>query len=127
VRPVGPGDLALDRALPRDDALDPRRRLAGAARVSALSHQPRLARDRRGRFFGTRAPARRACERPIAIACLRLLTFLPERPLRSVPRLRSRIAFATLRWAFRPYFLFAIAGFPGGFRHEYDSRRETGL
>jgi hypothetical protein len=40
-------------------------------------------------------PARRACERPIAIACLRLFTFLPERPLFKVPRLRSRIAFLT--------------------------------
>src|SRR4051812_32657811 len=38
---------------------------------------------------GTLPPARRASLRPIAIACLRLVTFLPERPDLSVPRLRS--------------------------------------
>jgi hypothetical protein len=48
--------------------------------------------DRRLRREGTRVPERRACDRPIAIACLRLRTFLPERPLFKVPRLRSRIA-----------------------------------
>jgi hypothetical protein len=52
---------------------------------------------------GTFAPARRACDRPIAIACLRLFTFLPERPLLSVPRLRSCIAFLTFCCAFLPY------------------------
>jgi len=56
------------------------------------------------RLRGTFAPARRACERPMAIACLRLFTFLPERPLRSVPRLRSRIACRTFWDAFLPYF-----------------------
>ena len=60
------------------------------------------------RFRGTLAPERRASDRPIAIACFRLVTFLPERPLRSVPRLRSCIARFTLRCAFFPYFL-AIA------------------
>src|SRR5581483_10025204 len=40
------------------------------------------------RRLGTRPPARRASDRPMAIACLRLVTFLPERPLRKVPRLR---------------------------------------
>jgi hypothetical protein len=39
----------------------------------------------------------------MAIACLRLVTFLPERPLRSVPRLRSCIARLTLLCAFFPY------------------------
>jgi hypothetical protein len=48
-------------------------------------------------FFGTRAPARRASDKPIAIACLRLVTFLPEPPLRRVPRFFSFITFATLR------------------------------
>jgi len=52
---------------------------------------------------GTLPPARRAWERPIAIACLRLVTFFPERPLRSVPRLRSCIAFSTFSDAFFPY------------------------
>ena len=32
-------------------------------------------------LLGTFAPDRRASDRPIAIACLRLVTFLPERPL----------------------------------------------
>jgi hypothetical protein len=52
---------------------------------------------------GTLAPARRASDRPIAIACLRLFTFLPERPLFSVPRLRSCIARFTFFCAFLPY------------------------
>ena len=61
-------------------------------------------------FFGagTFPPARRASESPIAIACLRLVTFFPERPLFSVPALRSFIALATFCEAFFPYLL-AIA------------------
>src|SRR5512144_770924 len=55
------------------------------------------------RFFGTLPPARRASDSPIAIACLRLVTFFPERPLFSVPRLRSCIAFLTLLCAVLPY------------------------
>jgi hypothetical protein len=35
----------------------------------------------------------------MAIACLRLLTFLPERPLRSFPRFISCIARFTVRFA----------------------------
>lgn len=54
------------------------------------------------RFFGTLPPARRASDRPIAIACFRLFTLRPERPDLSVPRLRSRIAFATFVEAFFP-------------------------
>src|SRR5919201_812406 len=46
-------------------------------------------------FLGTFFPARRASESPIAIACLRLFTFLPLRPLLSVPRLRSCMARST--------------------------------
>jgi hypothetical protein len=57
----------------------------------------------RVRRLGTLPPARRACDSPIAIACFLLVTFLPERPLRSVPRLRSFIAFLTLVDAFLPY------------------------
>src|SRR4029434_1656973 len=45
--------------------------------------------------FGTFAPERRASERPIAIACLRLVTRRPERPLFSVPTLRSPLAGST--------------------------------
>jgi hypothetical protein len=53
---------------------------------------------------GTLPPARRASERPIAMACFRLVTFLPDRPLFNIPRLRSCIAFSTFCDAFRPYF-----------------------
>jgi hypothetical protein len=60
------------------------------------------------RLAGTFAPERRASDKPIAIACLRLVTFLPELPLRSVPDLRSSIARLTLAPARFPYFL-AIA------------------
>src|SRR6516225_3960108 len=63
----------------------------------------RLERDRLDFIAGTFAPARRASERPIAIACFRLFTFLPERPDSSVPAFRSRIAFSTLAEAFLPY------------------------
>src|ERR1700735_2166870 len=48
-------------------------------------------------FFGTFFPARRASDSPMAMACLRLLTFAPEPPLRSVPRFISCIAFLTFR------------------------------
>src|SRR5439155_9929481 len=55
------------------------------------------------RLRGTLAPARRASLNPIAIACLRLVTFFPERPDRSVPCLRSRITRSTFFDAFGPY------------------------
>jgi hypothetical protein len=48
-------------------------------------------------FFGTFLPSRRASDNPIAIACFRLLTFVPDLPLRSVPRFISCIAFFTFR------------------------------
>src|SRR4051812_29599500 len=56
-------------------------------------------------FFGTFAPDFRASERPIAMACLRLVTFLPERPLFSVPRFRLCIARLTFLDAFLLNFL----------------------
>jgi hypothetical protein len=56
-------------------------------------------------FFGTFAPAALASERPIAIACLRLLTFLPDRPLFKVPALRFFIARPTLADAFSNIFV----------------------
>ena len=68
-------------------------------RVAFLAFRPRVA-----VFFGTFAPAARASERPIAIACLRLLTFLPDRPLFRVPALRFFIARPTLADAFFEYF-----------------------
>jgi hypothetical protein len=49
--------------------------------------------------FGTFAPFSRASLRPMAIACLRLVTFPPE-PDRSVPRFRRRIALSTVDDAF---------------------------
>jgi hypothetical protein len=55
-------------------------------------------------FFGTFCPAARASERPIAIACLRLLTVRPERPLFNVPALRFFIARSTVADAFVEYF-----------------------
>jgi hypothetical protein len=55
-------------------------------------------------FFGTFFPSFRASESPIAIACLRLLTFLPERPLFKVPALRFFIARLTLAAAPLEYF-----------------------
>src|SRR3954471_4807994 len=57
--------------------------------------------------FGTFPPARRASESPMAIACLRLFTRLPERPLLSVPCLRLCIARFTLLRAFFPYLAMA--------------------
>src|SRR3954454_1119023 len=56
-------------------------------------------------FFGTFFPDLRASERPIAIACLRLLTFFPVRPLFSVPFLRFLIARSTFLDAPLEYFL----------------------
>jgi hypothetical protein len=55
-------------------------------------------------FFGTFFPSALASDRPIAIACLRLLTFRPDRPLFSVPALRFFIARPTLADAFFEYF-----------------------
>jgi hypothetical protein len=48
-------------------------------------------------------PARRASDSPIAIACLRLVTRLPERPDLSCPRFISCIARSTFWPALRPY------------------------
>jgi hypothetical protein len=46
-------------------------------------------------FLGTFLPARRASDKPMAMACLRLFTFFPDLPLRSVPAFLSFIAFST--------------------------------
>ena len=58
--------------------------------------------DARDLGFGTLAPARRASDRPMAMACFRLVTFLPERPDLSVPAFFSRMTFST----------FLLAAFP---------------
>jgi hypothetical protein len=54
-------------------------------------------------FFGTFAPDLRASDNPMAMACLRLVTFFPLRPLFSVPLFRSRIARSTFWPAFGLY------------------------
>jgi hypothetical protein len=61
----------------------------------------RLAEDFLG--GGTLPPAARASDSPIAIACLRLVTFLPELPLFNVPAFISFITFSTFSDAFLPY------------------------
>jgi hypothetical protein len=53
---------------------------------------------------GTLAPDLRASDRPIAIACLRLFTFLPDFPDLSLPCFISCIARPTLEEAFLLYF-----------------------
>ena len=55
-------------------------------------------------FFGTYLPLARASDSPIAIACLRLVTFFFERPLFKVPALRFFIARPTSAEAFFEYF-----------------------
>jgi hypothetical protein len=55
-------------------------------------------------FFGTFLPLALASESPIAIACLRLVTFFLERPLFKVPALRFFIARLTSVDAFFEYF-----------------------
>ena len=56
------------------------------------------------RLRGTFAPFFRASDNPIAMACLRLVTFLPLRPDLSVPFFRRRIALLTRLDAALPYF-----------------------
>ena len=56
-------------------------------------------------FFGTFAPALRASDSPMAIACFRLVTFFPLRPLFSVPLFFSRMTRSTFSPAFGPYLL----------------------
>ncbi|MBV8197472.1 MAG: hypothetical protein JO263_05015 [Candidatus Eremiobacteraeota bacterium] len=60
---------------------------------------------------GTFAPERRASLKPIAMACFRLFTFLPDRPDLSSPRFISCIARLTLRPAFGPYRFFRVVVF----------------
>ena len=53
-------------------------------------------------FLGTLAPFRRASDKPIAIACFRLLTRLPLLPLVNVPFFRLCIVRFTDFWALLP-------------------------
>jgi hypothetical protein len=55
-------------------------------------------------FFGTFAPSALASESPIAMACLRLVTLRPERPLLKVPALRFFITRSTSADALLEYF-----------------------
>lgn len=54
-------------------------------------------------FFGTFAPERRASDRPMAIACFRLFTFFPLRPLFNVPLFIAFISRSTDLPAFGLY------------------------
>src|SRR5262249_44982132 len=92
---------------------EPRRFLVRAAFLAA---RERAVRDGRPTALdGTRLPERRASERPIAIACLRLFT-LPPLPLLSVPRLYLRISRSTSFEALRAYLL-AMSLPPFGRQH----------
>src|SRR5690349_18695899 len=59
-------------------------------------------------FFGTFPPSFLASDKPIAIACLGLVTFLPLRPLLSLPSFISSMARFTLPWLFFPYFAIVV-------------------
>ena len=94
------GEVAALAAVQEEAPYDYRPHVRRTVRraVAALRGRHRLA-----RFFGTFLPFRRASERPMAIACLRLVTFLPLLPLLSVPRLRFSIAPLTSFDALREY------------------------
>lgn len=73
--------------------------------------------------FGTFAPRLRASERPIAMACLRLVTFLPLRPDFNLPRFISCIARLTFLPALGLYFLgmaFIIKRYIGDLSGSFD-------
>jgi len=82
--------------------LDFRRPLLPLLRLRELELELRL---------GTLPPSRRASDRPMAIACLRLVTFFPERPLLSSPRFISCMARLTLLLAFLPYLGIGVPSF----------------
>lgn len=78
-------------------------------------------------FLGTFAPARRASESPMAIACFRLVTFFPDFPLFKVPLFRSCITVLTFACAFFPYLgiVFSWAGTrPPTYKHRPTMRLE---
>ncbi|HEX7120834.1 MAG TPA: hypothetical protein VF178_00600, partial [Gemmatimonadaceae bacterium] len=96
-----------------DQVVRCRARAIGSAQREALAVRrrelPLVLRRRRVLLLrdraGTLAPFFRASERPIATACLRLVTRppCPCLPRRRVPFLRRRIALSTLRLALGPY------------------------
>lgn len=63
-------------------------------------------------FFGAFLHSLRASESPMAIACFRLFTVLPLRPLLRVPSLRSCIAISTFFEAPLEYFLATVVYLP---------------
>src|SRR5262249_6893324 len=67
------------------------------------ANRPRPPSPRQPFLAGTLAPRLRALDRPMATACLGLVTFLPVLPLLSLPSLYSFIASWTSSWAFGPY------------------------
>jgi hypothetical protein len=73
-------------------------------RIASLTYAIRSATGALAFFLGLFAPFFRASERPIAMACLRLVTFLPDFPDFSVPRFSLCIARLTLEEAAFPYF-----------------------
>src|ERR1700730_1898660 len=74
------------------------------------------------RFGGTFLPFLRASDSPMAIACLRLLTFLPLLPLLSVPRLRLRMLRSTSLEALREYRRAMVSPFCLGRQHPFPAR-----
>jgi hypothetical protein len=74
-----------------------------AAGLRAVFFEP----DFRFGFGGTLSPSRRASDSAIAIACLRLLTFWCEPPLRSFPSFFSCITLRTFACVFLPYLAIA--------------------
>jgi hypothetical protein len=62
-------------------------------------------------FLGTLAPFLRASARPMAIACLRLVTFLPDFPMVKVPAFCLCTAFSTLSDVFLLSFAIMLPSF----------------
>src|SRR5215208_6893396 len=76
----------------------------GAGNEKGRGHLAPPSRPRQSFLLGTLAPRLRAFDRPMATACLRLVTFLPDLPLFSSPSLNSCIAWWTSSLALAPYF-----------------------
>jgi len=93
---------------------------ASASRADQLFEELRLRdRDDDERFRGTLAPFFRASDNPMAMACLRLLTVLPLRPLFSDPRFIRCMADFTFLPAEAPYLRLLLRFFvaiPSSFR-----------
>src|SRR5579864_3367336 len=103
-RPAAPAPITITSGSRTIDMPGPEQRAFAAhlrvviASDAAATGTPTNSDDYAAFFFGTMAPFLRASERPIAIACLRLVTLppLPPRPERRVPRFLRRRALATV-------------------------------